>query len=314
MSIVETFSQPANASAANVYTDATTASGWQEQEGNRLRSMREFVDGITRDDLTAVFADVRGDNPERPIELIDLGAGPDTGVEEFCGEQSVGYTAYDGNEAYLQDRPTPPERTILGRLEDLSALPDAGYDVTFSRAATAWSKDADATIAGQLRVSREAAVFAEYDWSSTSITSRDLDVNAAGLVARMTMIGGLEGGGFNTAFGAGLSERVARVAAAAGYTVEQVHVRHELPEGDHREIFVESARTMLAQMQAVAANPETSGARRGKVLYAAGKLLRSLEIIEKAPAGSVNFRLPALVTETAYIVERPGSDANAPVN
>lgn len=282
----------------NVYTNAQTAEGWQDTEGNRLRTMREYVDSVSRDDLGPVIATLQAERPGRQLELIDLGCGPDRGVEEFCAENAVGYTGYDGNPVFLQQRGTDPFRTIQGRLEDMSSIPDGVYDITFSRAATAWSSDPDRTIAEQLRITGDTAVFTEYDWAPASVMCGHMDVLGAGIAAKATMICVLEAAGFNAEFGAGLHERVARVAAECGYDVESITSEmHELSGGaNNRDLFLESANTICAQLRAVRGDPATSRAKKIQSAMMLSRLEHYKSIIEQAPAGSMAITLPPLHT------------------
>lgn len=297
--------------ASNVYLAAnsdTAATVWAEQEGQRLKTMGDLVGVVAREDLGSVFSDVNARN-DGQVELIDLGAGPDGDIEKYCTENGVGYTAYDGNEAFLADRraraelegrPVDASRTILGRLEDMAAIPDAKYDLSFSRAATAWSADPDTTIAEQLRITNDTAVYTEYDWRNSGVHGIDSDAVAAGNAAKFAMVMVLEAANFKTEFGADISERVARVAEQAGYTVTQTSVRHELPEGDHRALFIDAAETIRAQLQATG-----GGAAAAKARAVAERLDKYLRIVRAAPEGAITFRLPALATEIVRIVTRP---------
>jgi hypothetical protein len=269
--------------------------------------MRELVGVVARRDLGPIFSEAVGQSAGRAVELIDLGAGPDLDIESCCRGNGVGYTAYDGNESFLELRraqaqaagwPDDPARRVFGRLEDMGALADAAYDLSFSRAATAWSTDPDAAIAEQLRITRRTAVFTEYDWThagvrGASVHSAVADAVAAGNAAKSAMTLVLESAGFKTEFGAALPHRVARLAGGA-FSVTSV--RHELPMADHRAIFFESAEAALSLLRVA-----SEGRDAAKAQFVAERLAHYLRFVRAAPAGSLTFTLPTLVTVTAGV-------------
>lgn len=280
-----------------------------DQEGQRLKTMKDLVGVVARQDLAPLFAEITESSLDGPAELIDLGAGPDRDIEIYCRENNIGYTAYDGNEAFLADRRISAEqqgqivdisRLKLGRLEDMSDIPDAVYDLSFSRAATAWSSDPDKTIAEQLRITGKTAVFTEYDWTHAGVHGVDNDAVAAGNAAKAAMVLVLESAKFQTELGAVLSERVANVAARAGFTIAQSSFRHELPEADHRALFLDAAETILGQLRMAG-----DGVAMAKARAIAERLDKYLRIVRDAPQGSITFRLPALATEIVRITARP---------
>ncbi|HSW98328.1 MAG TPA: methyltransferase domain-containing protein [Candidatus Saccharimonadales bacterium] len=282
----------------NVYT-ASAAAGttWEVAESARLRTMDGILDSVMQHDLDPVIGELQARADGRPVTLLDIGSGAGTSVEDLATENGVTYYAFDGSQPMLDQRSTPPERKILGRMEDMSGIPDGAFDITYTRAATAWSKDPDSTIADQLRITGERAVFTEYDWSEASVASNDPKVLAAGMAARDLMMLVLEIAGFKTEFGKDLAERVARVAVASGQVVALSQVRHELPVDDHRDIFVASANTLLALLGTEATG---SGAGAAKAKATQGKLTKYLRIVEEAPAGTVSVRIPALSTVVVH--------------
>ncbi len=289
---------------ANAYVGSKDAASpqWIEREHRRLRTMRELVGVVARRDLGPIFSEAVGQSAGRAVELIDLGAGPDLDIERYCRDNVIGYTAYDGNESFLELRraqaqaagwPDDPARRVLGRLEDISALADAAYDLSFSRAATAWSTDANATIAEQLRITRRTAVFTEYDWTHAGVRGPGPDAVAAGNAAKFAMTLVLESAGFKTEFGAVLPHRLARLAGGA-FTVTSM--RHELPMADHRAIFFESAEAALSLLRTA-----SGGKDAAKAQFVAERLAHYLRFVRAAPAGSLTFTLPTLVTVTARV-------------
>lgn len=302
----EAFTSPRQ--QGNVYTSSGAAAAWEQQEGNRLRSMREYVGAVCRADLGPVFDEVQGRHPGQQLEMVDLGAGPDRGVEDFATERGVGYTAYDGNQTYLAQRVeegTDPSSVIVGRLEDMGDIPEAAFDISYSRAATGWSAARDHTIAEQLRITGDTAVFSEFNWRDASVESNEMEVESAAYLAKMAMIRILQAAGFNPLLGESLQERVATVAAAQGYVIEQHHQPRPLPPGDHREIFVESIHTILGQVQAVTNNPDSSTTAVVNARLASGPLLEALRVFERYPQAQMTVRLPELVTEVVRIIKRP---------
>lgn len=295
----------ASLSGANVYIDrGLAATDWEAKESARLRTMDEFLGAVTHGDLVPVVEGVQAIHPGEGVTLLDIGAGTGTTTEELCREHGVDYSAFDAKKEFLDGRATiDSSHKLLGRSEDMTEIPDAAFNITYSRAATAWSSDPDRTIAEQLRVTGDTAVFTEYDWSRAHVHSESNDVTAAGMAAKLAIMSVLEAAHFDTLLGAELQDRIDRVASAAGYIIEHVHVRHELPEADHRELFANVANTIVAQLRAASGNT-ANAVGAAKAATAASILTKYLGIITRASSDSVTFRLPALSTEVVRIIER----------
>lgn len=274
---------------ANIYTappaQAAETQAWSVHEAARLRTMGAVVASVTKADLAPIFAEMTSTDGI-PIQFIDIGAGSDTTTEELCGAAGVEYTALDGKEDFLEGRSTEPSRKILADVGDIPR-PDGSYDVTFSRAVTAWQEDPRGSIAEQLRVTRlgGAAVFTEFDWTHSGAVSGS-PAEAAIMTARSIMMLALSTAKFKPNFGEQLGKCIDEAVKEQAITVQRTEVRHDLPAGDYTAIFLDAAQNVLLQLKATG---------RGQAAVLAGLLEDSLAKIEAA--GSCLIRLPALVTQ-----------------
>jgi ubiquinone/menaquinone biosynthesis C-methylase UbiE len=282
-----TFEQTANPYMA----PDVSASAWEQQEGDRLQTMDDVLAAVTAADLMPVFEEVQAAKGTTGVTLLDIGAGPSTTTERLCDARGVEYFALDVNESFLASRPTDEDHKLLGKSEDLP-LEDKSVDITYSRAVTAWNADPKQAIAEQLRVTRDKAVFTEFDWSHVTVNSPDMSVVADGMAARAAMLGALSRVGFKTEYGQKLGREIQEVADAAGIAIVRSEVRHELPEGDHRALFLGAASTIVEQLKQ--AGP-------GAAATVASFLEGYMHTVRNAK--EVRMRLPALVTNVVEIVE-----------
>ncbi len=269
---------------ANLYTGAPT--GWTGAEAGRLRRMDELLAAVTTADLAPILADA---SAHGPVRLLDVGAGTGATVEDLCTAHGVTYYALDASGPLLAARPTDPARKVLGRAEHLP-LAGGTFGLTFSRAVLAWCADPRAAIREQLRVTAAGgtAVFTEFDWTRAGLTTRSQAL-ADGMAARAAMMGALVRGGFAPGYGARLGTDVDAVTEGAGWVREQRVV--ELPAGDHRAVFLDAARTVIAHLRGMTAAPAATAAM----------FLESYAAAVEDPANSIELRLPALVTQLVYV-------------
>lgn len=279
-------------SAANIYVHESGGEAhadWSDHEAKRLATMGAVVASVTRGDLMPLFDELG--SAGTVLRFVDIGAGSDTTTEELCAEHGgIEYIALDGKQDFLDQRPTDEARKILADVGSIPS-PDGHFDITFSRAVTAWQKKPKTAIAEQLRVTRlgGVAVFTEFDWTHSGATPGS-EAQEAIMAARSTMMLVLTGAKFNPGFGANLGEAVAAVIAERGVEAERIEVRHELPQGDYKNIFIDAAENVLLQLKAVG---------RGQAAVFAGLLESCIEKIKAA--SSTSIRLPALVTEIVRI-------------
>ncbi|BCJ74921.1 hypothetical protein CS0771_44650 [Catellatospora sp. IY07-71] len=269
----------------NLYTGAPT--GWTHAEARRLRRMDELLAAVTTADLTPVLAAVRAS--EQPVRLLDVGAGTGTTVEDLCTTHGVAYYVLDASGPLLAARATDPARKVRGRAEHLP-LAGGSFALTFSRAVLAWCGDPRAAIREQLRVTAPGgtALFTEFDWTRAGLTARSQAL-ADGMAARAAMMGALIQGGFAPRYGARLGADVDAVTAGTGCVREQRVV--ELPAGDHRAVFLDAARTVIAHLRGLKAAPAATAAM----------FLESYAAAVDDPANVIELRLPALVTQLVSV-------------
>jgi len=274
---------------ANLYTaqqaQAAEAQVWSAHEAARLRTMGMLVASVTEADLAPIFTEMTPTDGTR-LRFIDIGAGSDTTTEELCDAAGVEYTALDGKEDFLEGRSTEPSRKILADVGDIPR-PDGSYDVTFSRAVTAWQEHPRGSIAEQLRVTRlgGVAVFTEFDWTHSGAVAGSPG-EAAIMTARSIMMLALSTAKFKPDFGAQLGKCIDEVVEGQAINAQRTEVRHDLPSGDYTALFLDAAQNVLLQLRATG---------RGQAAVLAGLLEDSLVKIEAA--GSCLIRLPALVTQ-----------------
>lgn len=277
----------------NLYEqDGAAGRQWAGDESSRLANMDSFFQLFAREDLDPVFADVAARYPDQPAQLLDIGAGTGMVTESLCAEQNVAYFALDVNQELLAGRTTETTHKILGSAEATN-LPENSFDITFSRAVTAWNADPKAAIAEQLRVTRLGgyAVFTEFDWTDAGAVS-ETEVTATTMATKAIMMEALTLAGFKPEYGKQLGSDVSEVVRAAGLRGEQFTARHELPAGDYREILLEGAETICAQLDQF---------KHGQPAAMAAMLRTNIAHIRSAETFS--FRLPALVTRIVRLAE-----------
>jgi SAM-dependent methyltransferase len=222
----------------------------------------------------------------RSSRLLDLGAGTGTAVEDLCNAHGVAYYALDVSADLLGRRSGPQGRKLVGRAECLPVA-DEAFDVTFSRAVTAWNSEPVTAIGEQLRVTAAGgtAIFTEFDWTRSGMTLRSQAL-ADGMAARAAMMAALSRGGFMPRYGASLGRDIDLAACAAGLTyTRQEHVV-ELPVGDHRKVFLDAARNIIGYL-------------RSTHVAAAVTASMFLESCARAVenARTIELKLPTIVTQ-----------------
>ena len=267
----------------NVPAEAPTV--WEVDEIDRLRTMDEFLGLVTAADLDSALQAIDPQVVTDGARLLDIGAGPGSVTEDLSLARGVDYFALDANQALLAQRTTEPGRMMLGRSEALPVRSDA-FELTSSRAVTAWNANPDDAIAEQLRVTRPGgvAVFSEFDWTKSGITI-DSEAFEAGMAARAIILQALALAGFNSQLGKNLGAMVDKVVANSSLGCQRTEILHELPEGDHRSLFLESAGTILNQLRALGPGAEVL----------ATLLASNIEQVKQAE--SFSLRLPAVVTQ-----------------
>lgn len=277
----------------NLYEQSgAAAEQWASDESERLANMDAFFAKVAQEDLLPIFDDVKRQSLAQHPKLLDIGAGTGTVTETLCGDK-VDYYALDVNNELLAARSTADDHKIVGSAET-TGLAEGSFDVTFSRAVTAWNADPRAAIAEQLRVTRPGgyAVFTEFDWTHAgAVTEAELTATAMATKAMMMRV--LTTVGFKPEYGARLGRDVDEIVAASGLACEQYEVRHELPPGDHRAILLEGAETILAQLQQF---------KTGQVAAMARMLEINIKHIREAEEFS--FQLPALVTKVVHLAQK----------
>lgn len=266
--------------------------GWEYHEASRLKTMDDFLSAVTEHDLGYAFNEAAYTDSANAVSLIDIGAGTGGAIEKLCSTRGVHYYALDVNEAFLDGRTTPSDKKILGRSE---AIPRSGhsFDITFSRAVTAWSKDPRKAISEQLRVTKLGgiAIFTEFDWSSSGIDIES-PMTTKLMAARAIMMTALSLAGFRPEYGAHLGCDIDSVIEEQGLRCERKEIRHELPAADYREIFLGAANTILDQL---------TRARTGQATVLATMLSGYIKDIQGSSPFS--FKLPALVTQVMRMPE-----------
>ncbi len=225
----------------NFYEGATQET--QETEARRLREQATYYGQATKDNLGPRLGEFMGG------QLLDIGAGTATEVQELCTANSVGYIALDINENYLSERPPGAVGLIRARSNQLPVANNS-IDITHSRATTAWSKEPEASIAEQLRVTRPGglAVFTEFDWSEAK-AAKDSPIADTINAARHIMRLALRDMGYISNYGAKLSYEVSRILTNQGITFDGEDVIYRLGQGDYRDYFLGDIKTLLSGMR-----------------------------------------------------------------
>jgi SAM-dependent methyltransferase len=266
---------------------------WEAHEARRLQTMDQLLSAVTSADLQPVFASLPKDEP---LCFLDIGAGTGATTEQLCSEAShIRYYALDVNDDFLRARPTPRTHMIQARSEALP-INNGVFDITYSRAVTAWNKNPEVAIAEQLRATRlgGVAVFTEFDWTDSGV-ELDSDAIEACMGVRAITELVLTLGGFNVEYGAQLGTAVDRATERSDK--KDIHymrreVRHQFPAGDYRSIFLEAADNILAQLQ-----------ERGRGMAETLSMMLQEYIPTIHDAEHCALRLPALVTETVTLEE-----------
>lgn len=249
------------------------------QETHPLRTIGEFLDEVTAEDLRDVL------HGTRPMNLLEVGVGTNTVAEELCRESGVEYFVTDSNEVSLAAH-TDTSRKAVARSENLP-IQDKSFDVTYSRVVTARSNAPAQSIAEQLRVTKDGgtAIFTEFDWTRSKVTDES-EVARPYMEAKAIMMLVLNMTGFKPELGAGLGPMIDNVTSVDSRDYTRQEVRHELPEGDYRKLFLEAADNILQQLNMVG---------RGQAAVLATLLESCMKRVESA--APCTLRLPALVTQ-----------------
>lgn len=100
--------------------------------------------------------------------VLDVGAGPNTGLGDYIRSRQAQYVALDKNAAFLEKQKLAGAETVLG---DIRRLPfeDASFDICHVRFVVSHlGQDKQKAIREVLRVTRPGgrAVFIDYDWTT----------------------------------------------------------------------------------------------------------------------------------------------------
>jgi len=281
-------------SVASVNPYASGDEAWRNAEANRLRDMDAFLEPFTRQDLEPAIAMQRGERPDRAVELLDIGAAVSPTVEAVAAEADVTYYALDVDAGLLEQRDTPAERTIVSPSQEM-AVDSGRFDITYSRAATAWSPDPPASISEQLRVTRDGgvAVFSEFDWSAAGADAHTEAGRALnGIKSVLEMAITLRG--FRTEYGhAQLAQDIDEAADRDRLAYNREETVHELPPGDYREFML----NMAGQLVEAVADEEDRFIR-----MLSHDLQMHMKVIEQAQ--EVEFSLPRIVTQRVEVMGR----------
>jgi SAM-dependent methyltransferase len=270
------------AAHANLYT--LGASAWDIHEIDRLKSMDDLLAAVTQGDLNPILNSVLSEKVGGAVSILDIGAGSGNTVENLCEEAGGVYYALDANGELLASRATDPSRKIHSTAESIPA-DDGAFDITFSRAVTAWTPEPRAAIAEQLRVTGRVAVFTEFDWTGAAMALGS-DALAEGMAAKAAMMLALTKGGFKPDYGTRLGADIDHVATSAGIEYTREERILDLPPGDHRQIFLDAARGISAYLRATKA-----GAAVTMATFLDG-YVRDIEGAE-----TVRMTLPTIVTQ-----------------
>ncbi|MHB8710291.1 MAG: class I SAM-dependent methyltransferase [Minisyncoccota bacterium] len=117
---------------------------------------------------TSVSEELIGDNLEGKT-LLDLGAGPNVDLNRFTKEHGGAYLAFDINAAFLEEQKKEGVAPIRGSIEHLP-FKENSVDVTHTRFVLMhlFPPQREAAIQEALRVTKEKALFLEYDWGATT--------------------------------------------------------------------------------------------------------------------------------------------------
>jgi SAM-dependent methyltransferase len=292
-------------SGANLY-EHQVSTDWERLEEDRLRLMDQFFAPVTEADLAPILSRVQtlATGEGRTPEVLDIGAGTGTKTEELCRQYGAGYSALDIHEEFLAARSTDPSRIIHASVEDIP-MPSGHFDVTYNRAVDGWISKRDRpdgplvhmpqkAIAEQLRVTRDGgiAVFTEFDWNDAGAEPGS-PLYSTLMHTKWVMVNSLVAAGFNPFYGATMGSEIDEVVMREGSQYERVEIRHTTPEGDHIELFMRTAKTIMVQLEAAAA----LGGREASAISVPLSMLRAnMSLIEQAPRGSLHIKLPTLVT------------------
>jgi SAM-dependent methyltransferase len=273
-------------SADNIYLQSSRV--WEREEAERLKGMDGFLGVITRSDLVPVIEAVKNAERADQVRFLDIAAGTGSTTAELCQSFGVDYTALDANETILRDR-TLGSKNVQGKSEQLP-FPDGSFDITFSRAATAWNANPQQAILEQLRVTRPGgyAIFTEFDWGLSGTDDIADPIARKLMAARGLMLQVLSHVGFKPEYGEVLGRDIDTLAAQQSRSVDRQETRHELPAGDYRPIFLDSAEVLRKQLAEL--KPSLATRLQG--------LMSSVEQAE-----TIDFKLPVVVTQVVRIPE-----------
>lgn len=264
---------------SNFYSDSRQWGG----ETQRLANMDAALAPVTTADLVAVLEN-------RPKgTLLDIGAGTGMTVHDICDQFGFRYVPLDVNEGLLNERPEASVDKILAANTSIPRA-DGAFDVTFSRALTGWAKEPRESIQEQLRVTKDVAIFTEFDWAQ-SRSGDDMNPLHKELLEsiKSRLISGLAMAGFNAYYGASLGEDVQAVLAESDFNAQQYATVHSFPEGDHRGLVVEASTSFVDKAT-------EKFQEFGLELPDELKILRDDTQALKELPGELQFTIPALIT------------------
>lgn len=241
---------------------------WNATEAARLTDMDKLVQPYTQKDLIDILRTRRG------ATALDVAAGPGTTVQKLCEMGGVTYVSLDINKEILAKRTNP--FNVMGSKYELP-FPDKFVDISFSRASTAWGNDARGAIEEQLRVTRDVAVFSEFDWSQARPGDEMPPEDAELLVSiKDTLQGTLASIGFEPLYGnRQLGEDIREVVRSGNIACEIEEISHHFPPNDYRAYLCKAA--------------------EGLIPYASQEFADNVETYRSLP--TANFVIPSLITQ-----------------
>lgn len=216
---------------------------WETSEVERLKSMDALQAHVAVKDIEPVFQ-LAG---HQIGSFLDIGAGTGSTARELCQHYDVPYIALDVNSTLLGAREEGDSLRVRASSNHLP-FADGAIDVTYSKAVTAWNSDPRGAIAEQLRVTKGGgmAIFTEFDWSKAgpgkySSPEEEMLINRI----RSVLMGMLQASGFRPNYGATLADEVRAVIKEKNIRGECHETVHAFPEGDHSELLIGAAESLV---------------------------------------------------------------------
>lgn len=289
--------------------NAYDSNEFAEGDSARLVLMDEFLATRTEQYLLPAFQHVRSSHtalgrPMQPVALLDVGAANSPSTEALCEQHDVAYHAADANQHLLSKRRTDQSRIFVGDVGELDKITQGRtFGITHSRAVVGWNGDRAQQIIEQQIGATEAggvAVFSEFNWADARPGQGNTDeVNDAVMIVKLAITRALKAQNFDPQYGAKLGADIDAVLgdlASQGGHYQRMEMAHAVPEGDYRDLLLETARFIHKNLQKAAqTNPSVSF-----LYYSLGE---SIGIIEQAERCSIY--LPTLVTQVVCVNRQP---------